>query len=124
VSATAIRGVVPIIPVPFGEDESIDRERLAALCDFAVGQRVSALCLPAYGSEFYNPWIGYSLQSMESYNYLEKDPLTRRGLLRTSHPRHPRMRLDADTAVYARFLMDRVLDAVARLDHPTGRDSP
>ncbi len=307
---TAIRGVVPIIPVPFREDESIDHEGLAALCGFAARQGVGAVCLPAYGSEFYklsdeerlravrvavetvggrvpvmgqsnhgsarraaelaranekagasvvsvalprsfaygeddllefartvgqavgvpllvqdwnpagpavgaefcarlrdacpnfryvkleeprmgpkvrairtrcgdtvgvlegwggeymlellpagivgvmpglalvdvlqrvwdlgcagrlaeayehfarvHPWIAYSLQSMESYNYLEKDLLIHRGLLRASHPRHPRMRLDADTAAYARFLMDRVLEAVARLDHPTGQDS-
>jgi 2-keto-3-deoxy-L-arabinonate dehydratase len=310
VNPTAIRGVVPIIPVPFREDESIDHEGLAAVCNFAAGQGVGAVCLPAYGSEFYklsdderlgavrvavetvggrvpvmgqsnhgsarraaelaranekagasvisvalprsfaygeddwlefaravgqavgvpllvqdwnpagpavgaefcarlrdacpnfryvkleeprmgpkvrairarcgdavgvlegwggeymlellpagivgvmpglalvdvlqrvwdlgcaghlaeayehfariHPWIAYSLQSMESYNYLEKDLLIRRGVLRTSHPRHPRMRLDADTAAYARFLMDRVLDAVARLEGPTGRDS-
>jgi dihydrodipicolinate synthase/N-acetylneuraminate lyase len=62
-----------------------------------------------------HPWIAYSLQSMESYNYLEKDLLIRRGLLRVSHPRHPRMELDPDTTSYARFLMDRALDAVARL---------
>ena len=65
-----------------------------------------------------HPWIAYSLQSMESYNYLEKDLLIRRGLLRASHPRHPRMQLDADTTAYAAFLMDRVLDAVARLGTP------
>jgi hypothetical protein len=28
------------------------------------------------------------------------------------------MRLDPDTTAYAGFLMDRVLDAVARLDRP------
>ena len=304
-SATAIHGVVPIIPLPFREDESIDHDGLAALCDFAARQRVGAVCLPAYGSEFYkladeerlqavrvavetvggrvpvmgqsnhgsarraaelaranekagasvvsvalprsfaygeddllefartvgqavgvpllvqdwnpsgpavgaefcarlrdacpnfryvkleeprmgpkvrairarcgdavgvlegwggeymlellpagivgvmpglalvdvlqrvwdlaragrtaeayehfariHPWIAYSLQSMESYNYLEKDLLIRRGLLRASHPRRPRMQLDADTAAYAAFLMDRVLDAVARLGSP------
>jgi len=305
VSATDIRGMVPIIPVPFREDESIDPEGLAGLCDFAVREGVGAVCLPAYGSEFYklsdeerlqavrvaveavggrvpvmgqsnhgsarraaqlaranekagasvvsvalprtfsygeddlldfartvggavgvpllvqdwnpsgpavgaefcarlleacpnfryikleeprmgpkvrairtrcgdaigvlegwggeymlellpagivgvmpglalidvlqriwnlagagrlaeayehfgriHPWIAYSLQSMESYNYLEKDLLIRRGLLRASHPRHPRMRLDPDTMAYAEFLMGRVLDAVARLGRP------
>ena len=303
-SATDIRGMVPIIPVPFRQDESIDPEGLAGLCDFAVRQGVGAVCLPAYGSEFYklsdeerlqavrvaveavggrvplmgqsnhgsarraselaranekagasvisvalprsfaygeddllefartvgqavgvpllvqdwnpagpavgaefcarlreacpnfryikleeprmgpkvrairarcgdavgvlegwggeymlellpagivgvmpglalvdvlqriwdlahagrlpeayehfgriHPWIAYSLQSMESYNYLEKDLLIRRGLLRASYPRHPRMKLDPDTTAYAAFLMDRVLDAVARLGH-------
>jgi 2-keto-3-deoxy-L-arabinonate dehydratase len=302
VSATDIRGMVPIVPVPFREDESIDTDGLAGLCDFAARQGVGAVCLPAYGSEFYklsdeerlqavrvavdavggripvmgqsnhgsarraaelaranekigasvvsvalprnfaygeddllefartvgravgvpllvqdwnptgqavgaefcarlretcpnfryvkleeprmgpkvrairarcadtvgvlegwggeymlellpagivgvmpglalvdvlqriwdlgragclseayehfariHPWVAYSLQSMESYNYLEKDLLIRRGLLRVSHPRHPRMQLDPDTTSYARFLMDRALDAVARL---------
>ena len=301
-SATDIRGMVPIIPVPFRDDESIDPEGLAGLCDFAVRQGVGAVCLPAFGSEFYKlsdeerlqavrvavdavggrvpvmgqsnhgsarraaelaranqkagasvisvalprtfaygeedllefaetvgrsvsvplliqdwnpsgpavgaafcarlreacpnfryikleeprmgpkvrairahcgdavgvlegwggeymlellpagivgvmpglavvdvlqriwdlgragrvteayehfgriyPWIAYTLQSMESYNYLEKDLLIRRGLLRASHPRRPRMRLDSDTTTYAAFLMDRVLDTVARL---------
>jgi 4-hydroxy-tetrahydrodipicolinate synthase len=65
-----------------------------------------------------HPWIAYSLQSMESYNYLEKELLVRRGLLRAAHPRHPVMRLDADTRAYAEFLMGRVLDAVARLGAP------
>jgi 4-hydroxy-tetrahydrodipicolinate synthase len=305
VSATEIRGLVPVIPVPFREDESVDPEGLAALCEFAAGRRVAAVCLPAFGSEFYkladeerleavrvavaavrgrvpvvaqsnhgsarraaqlaaaneaagaavvsvalprsfaygeddllefartvgravtapllvqdwnptgpavgadfcarlreacpnfryikleeprmgpkvrairarcgdavgvlegwggeymlellpagivgvmpglavvdvlqrvwdlgregrldeayehfarvHPWIAYSLQSMESYNYLEKELLLRRGLLRAVHPRHPRMRLDADAVAYARFLMDRALDAVARLGNP------
>ena len=49
-----------------------------------------------------HPWIADSLQSMESDNYLEKDLLIRRGLLRASHPRHPRTRLDADTTAYVR----------------------
>jgi 2-keto-3-deoxy-L-arabinonate dehydratase len=66
-----------------------------------------------------HPWIAYSLQTMEAYNYLEKDLLIRRGLLRASRPRHPRMQLDPDTTVYAGFLMDRMLDAVAKLGRRT-----
>ena len=34
---------------------------------------------------------------------------------RTRVARRPRMRLDSDTTAYAAFLMDRVLDTVARL---------
>lgn len=49
----SIRGMVPIIPTPFREDESIDREGLVALCEFAVRQHVGAVCLPAFASEFY-----------------------------------------------------------------------
>ena len=48
-----IEGVVPIIPTPFREDESIDYEALAACVRFACQVGVSAVCLPAYGSEFY-----------------------------------------------------------------------
>ena len=48
-----IAGMVPVIPIPFHEDESLDRDGLAALCEFAAGQGVGAACLPAYGSEFY-----------------------------------------------------------------------
>ncbi|MFN0196490.1 MAG: dihydrodipicolinate synthase family protein [Planctomycetaceae bacterium] len=48
-----LSGVVPIIPTPFREDESIDVDALAASVDFAVQCGVSACCLPAYGSEFY-----------------------------------------------------------------------
>jgi len=48
-----IDGVVPVIPVPFREDESIDYDALAACVRFAADCGVAAVCLPAYGSEFY-----------------------------------------------------------------------
>jgi len=46
-----LRGVVPIIPTPFRADESIDLDGLADCVRFAVRCEVSAVCLPAYGSE-------------------------------------------------------------------------
>ena len=46
-------GVVPVLPVPFREDESIDERSLACLADFAATHGAVAMCLPAYGSEFY-----------------------------------------------------------------------
>ena len=52
-TADRIEGMVPVIPIPFRDDEAIDRDGLAALCDFAARQRVAAACLPAFGSEFY-----------------------------------------------------------------------
>jgi len=52
-SGKAISGVVPIIPVPFDAGESVDEVALRRLVDFAVGCKVDAVCLPAYGSEFY-----------------------------------------------------------------------
>src|ERR1022692_877015 len=48
-----IDGVVPIIPTPFQNDETIDSAAFAPLVDFAVAGRCSAICLPAYASEFY-----------------------------------------------------------------------
>ena len=48
-----IDGVVPVIPTPFREDESIDFESLAGCVRFAREMKLSAVCLPAYGSEFY-----------------------------------------------------------------------
>ncbi|MBZ5594313.1 MAG: dihydrodipicolinate synthase family protein [Acidobacteriia bacterium] len=48
-----IDGIVPIIPTPFQSDESIDFAGFAPLVDFAVAGGCSAICLPAYASEFY-----------------------------------------------------------------------
>ena len=52
-STKELSGIVPIVPTPFLEDESIDEEALKRLIDFAIGARISAVCLPAYASEFY-----------------------------------------------------------------------
>ncbi len=52
-SAKKLSGVVPIIPVPFDESENIDEEALRGLVEFAVERGFCAICLPAYGSEFY-----------------------------------------------------------------------
>jgi 2-keto-3-deoxy-L-arabinonate dehydratase len=46
-------GIVPIIPTPFCVDEQIDWRSLRQLLDFACSAGVSAVCLPAYASEFY-----------------------------------------------------------------------
>ena len=48
-----VNGVVPVIPIPFGADEDIDETALRRLIGFAVQIGVGAICLPAYGSEFY-----------------------------------------------------------------------
>ena len=46
-------GIVPVIPTPFGQDQQVDCEALEPLIDFAIRSGVQAICLPAYGSEFY-----------------------------------------------------------------------
>jgi len=48
-----IDGVVPIVPTPFQTDESIDFDSFTPLVDFAIAAQCSAICLPAYASEFY-----------------------------------------------------------------------
>ena len=48
-----LEGVVPIIPTPFGENQEVDWNSLRALVDFACASGCSAMCLPAYASEFY-----------------------------------------------------------------------
>jgi 4-hydroxy-tetrahydrodipicolinate synthase len=48
-----VNGVVPIVPTPFLRDGSPDWISLGRLLDFAVTAGVSAVCLPAYASEFY-----------------------------------------------------------------------
>jgi len=48
-----IDGVVPVIPIPFNEDESIDEASLRKTVEFVSSRKMAAMCLPAYGSEFY-----------------------------------------------------------------------
>jgi 4-hydroxy-tetrahydrodipicolinate synthase len=47
------KGVLPILPTPFNGDESIDFPAYRKLIDFAVATKVSAVGVPAYGSECY-----------------------------------------------------------------------
>jgi dihydrodipicolinate synthase/N-acetylneuraminate lyase len=51
--ATQINGVVPVIPIPFHDDESIDEASLRRCVDFVCCSQMAAMCLPAYASEFY-----------------------------------------------------------------------
>jgi 4-hydroxy-tetrahydrodipicolinate synthase len=46
-------GIVPVMPIPFQDDEDIDETALRRLVDFAVSCKVKAICLPMYASEFY-----------------------------------------------------------------------
>ena len=46
-------GIVPIIPVPFNDDESINDGDLKRVVQFAGKNGATGICLPAYGSEFY-----------------------------------------------------------------------
>ncbi len=51
---SAISGVVPVVPTPFvPSSEEVDLPALRGLVDFAVRAEAAAICLPAYGSEYY-----------------------------------------------------------------------
>ena len=52
-SKKPLSGIVPIVPTPFLENEDIDEAALRRLIDFAISTGVTAVCLPAYASEFY-----------------------------------------------------------------------
>jgi 4-hydroxy-tetrahydrodipicolinate synthase len=52
-SEKLIHGIVPIIPTPFDQTGQVDEDDLRRLIDFAVICHADAICLPAYGSEFY-----------------------------------------------------------------------
>lgn len=49
----AIEGVVPVLPAPFTPGENLDLASMGKLIQFCVDSRVSAVCLPAYSTEFY-----------------------------------------------------------------------
>jgi 2-keto-3-deoxy-L-arabinonate dehydratase len=48
-----INGVVPILPTPFNNDESIDESGYENILAFAKAAECSSVCVPAFGSEFY-----------------------------------------------------------------------
>jgi len=52
-SSGQLCGIIPVVPTPFTAGDEIDLEALAGLIEFAAGAGVPAVCLPAYGSEFY-----------------------------------------------------------------------
>lgn len=53
-NTSVIEGIVPVIPTPFlANSEEIDVDSLKRLIDFSISIGVGAVCLPAYGSEFF-----------------------------------------------------------------------
>ena len=52
-ASISIEGIVPVLPAPFNPDETIDLDSISKLIQFCVDSHVSAVCLPAYSTEFY-----------------------------------------------------------------------
>lgn len=48
-----LSGVVPVIPVPFLDDESIDESSLRRTVEYVSKQGLGGMVIPAYASEFY-----------------------------------------------------------------------
>lgn len=48
-----LKGVIPVLPTPFNDDQSIDVCEYENLLAFARGAGCEFVCLPAFGSEFY-----------------------------------------------------------------------
>lgn len=91
-----IRGVVPVIPTPFGEDGTIDHESLRGLIEFASRTGACAACLPAYASEF------YKLAEKEREDALATAIEAGRGKIPViAQVNHPSLRLAREAAVRA-----------------------
>src|SRR5438045_3757361 len=88
-----LQGVVPIIPTPFRADESIDLDGVARCVRFAVRCGVGAVCLPAYGSEF------YKLTEAERLQVIETALAARQGQIKVlAQSNHPSARVAAELA--------------------------
>ena len=48
-----LKGIVPVLPTPFGPDDAIDLDSLSRVVAFCVEKSFGAACIPAYASEFY-----------------------------------------------------------------------
>lgn len=89
----ALRGVVPVVPTPFRDDESVDLDGIASCVEFAVRCGVCAVCLPAYGSEF------YKLTEAERRQVVETAIKTATGRVAIiAQSNHPSARCAADLA--------------------------
>lgn len=88
-----IDGIVPVVPTPFTAEEAVDWEALGGLIEFAVACGASAVCLPAYGSEF------YKLSEAERLRLVEEAVAAARGRIPViAQVNHPSARQAAEAA--------------------------
>lgn len=106
-----IDGIVPIIPTPFFEDGSIDFDSLGRLIDFSVAAKASAVCLPAYASEF------YKLTEAERFDLVDAAVKRSAGRIPVlAQVNHPSVRAAIDTAKRMQDLgADLISSAAPRL---------
>ena len=100
-----IDGIVPIIPTPFHQNESIAFPSLHSLIGFAAAGGCSAVCLPAYASEF------YKLSECERTDVVHEAVVAAAGRIPViGQANHPAAR---HAATFARQLQDAGADAIA-----------
>ena len=113
-----IDGVVPVIPVPFEEDGSVAESGLRRAVDFVVQRGVAAMCLPAYGSEFYK----LTEAERESVIAIAIDQSKRR-IPVIAQANHPSAHVAADLAKrYERMGADAISFALPRQFGSTEQD--
>ncbi|HVN79257.1 MAG TPA: dihydrodipicolinate synthase family protein [Terriglobia bacterium] len=91
-----IDGVIPVVPTPFNDDETIDLGSLHRLIDFARAAGACAVCLPAYASEF------YKLSEAERRLVVEEAVKAAAGrILVIGQVNYPSARLAVESALFA-----------------------
>jgi 4-hydroxy-tetrahydrodipicolinate synthase len=113
-----IDGIVPIVPTPFDAHENVDLTGIAPLIDFAVAVQCSAVCLPAYASEF------YKLSDGERIDVVRRAVMHADGRIPViGQANHPAARLAAESARTLQAAgVDCVAVAVPRLFNLPERD--
>jgi 4-hydroxy-tetrahydrodipicolinate synthase len=97
--------VVPVVPTPFDDREAIDEAAFERLIEFAAMTGVEAICLPAYGSEF------YKLSETERMNLVRLAVVHSRGRVRViAQCNHPSSRIAGE---FARCAADAGADVIA-----------
>ena len=61
-----LKGIVPVLPTPFGPDDAIDLESLRRVVAFCAEKGLGAACIPAYASEFYKLTMAERHQLVET----------------------------------------------------------
>lgn len=113
-----VLGIVPVVPTPFQRNQQVDGAALEPLIEFAVRSRVQAVCLPAYGSEF------YKLSNDERFQLVECAVRFAAGRIRImAQSNHPSALLAAELARRNEGLGAEIVSFALPRQFPYGEDS-
>lgn len=103
--AEKLRGIIPVIPTPFNAHDEVDLDALGGLIGFAARAGASAVCLPAYGSEY------YKLSDAERREVVQAAVKHAAGRIKVAaQANHPSSRVAAE---FARAYQDAGADIIA-----------